>query len=176
MKHLAIGSGILVLSILAPLSAPKLVQSIIRNYFRKKRFERARFLKDIKSLQSRELIDYKDLGNGTIKIVLTKQGKEKMLLYQIDEIKLDISGRWDGEWRLVMFDVPHQFKAGRDALRKKLLDLKCYPIQKSVFITPYSCEDEVDFIASVFNVRKYVLILYVSHFEGEEKLKHYFKL
>lgn len=75
-----------------------------------------------------------------------------------------------------MFDIPHNHRTARDALRKKLLDLKFYPLQKSVFITPYPCEDEVDFIASIFDIRKYILILYVVYFEGEEKLKHHFNI
>ena len=73
-----------------------------------------------------------------------------------------------------MFDIPHDHKIARDAFRTKLEDLKFYSLQKSVFITPYPCEKEIEFIATVFDVRKHVLILYVSRFEGEEKLKHHF--
>ncbi|MBI4034031.1 MAG: hypothetical protein HY378_00590 [Candidatus Brennerbacteria bacterium] len=99
-----------------------------------------------------------------------------MLTYDIDNIKLKRQ-RWDGKWRLVTFDIPDSKKTAREALRRKLKELDFYPLQKSVFITPYRCEDEIDFICSVFDVnRNNVLILEVNKFEGAEKLKHHFKL
>lgn len=176
LKYLAIGSGILVLSILAPTSAPKLAAAILEGYFRKKRFEKERFLRDLKNLQKRELLDYQELKDGRIKIILTKMGKEKTLLFQIDEMKLNKPNKWDGKWRLIMFDIPHPLKRVRDTLRIKLKDLDFHPLQKSVFITPFLCEDEIDFIASFFNIRKYIIFLEIGRFEGEEKLKHYFKI
>jgi hypothetical protein len=174
LKQLALGAGILVVSLASPMGGAKLVQEVMKEYFRRRRFERYRFLKDLKNLQSRELIDYRDLGNDEVKITLTKQGADKILEYKFDDIKLKTTGRWDRKWRLIMFDIPHEYRRARDAFRAKLLKLNFYPIQKSVYITPYPCEEEIDFIATIFNVRKYVLILYVKSFEGEEKLRHHF--
>ncbi|MEK9194414.1 MAG: hypothetical protein AAB884_01240 [Patescibacteria group bacterium] len=96
--------------------------------------------------------------------------------FKLENIRINKPKKWDGRWRLVMFDVSDRQKTARDALRTKLKQLEFYPIQKSVFITPYPCENEVDFISSMFNVRNNVLVLYVEKFEGEEKLKHLFKL
>lgn len=87
------------------------------------------------------------------------------------------SGAWDKKWRLVIFDIPTYQKNAREALRHKIKEMGFYPLQKSVFITPYPCEDEIDFISSVFEIdRNNVLILEVSKFEGEEKLRNYFKI
>jgi DNA-binding transcriptional regulator PaaX len=176
LKHLAIGAGILTLSMVAPASGAIFVKSFLRSYFKKKGFDRHRFLNDLKNLQSRELISYREESNGVVKITLTKNGREKMLRYDIDEMKIKKPAHWDRQWRLVMFDIPHHKRRARDAFRVKLKNLEFYPIQKSVFITPYPCEDEIDFIASVFDVRKNVLILYISHFEGEEKIRNHFKI
>ncbi len=176
LKYLAIGTGVLTLSLIAPVSGAILVKSFIRHYFRKKRFDRYRFLNDLKNLQKRELISYREENNGIVKITITKNGREKMLKYQIDEMKIKKPAQWDKQWRLIMFDIPHYKKKARDAFREKLRSLEFYPIQKSVFITPYPCENEIDFIASIFDIRKEILILYVSRFEGEEKLKNYFKI
>lgn len=176
LKYLAFGSGILILGSISPLGGSQLTSSLLSNYFRRKSFEKHRFLTDLKKLQKRELIDYREFDDSRIKIVLTAKGKEKTLIYKLDDIKLDMPRRWDSKWRLIIFDIPHFCKKARDIFRKKLLDLKFYPIQKSVFITPYPCEDEIDFIASVFDIRKYILILYVSGFEGDEKLKYHFNI
>lgn len=176
LKYLAIGGGIVLLSLISPSGSSVILQSIFKNYLRKKRFERERFLRDLKNLQERELIDYREFSNGKVEIKLTKLGKEKILKYDIDEIKLDTTKKWDRKWRLVMFDIPHYKKKARDAFREKLRELGFYAIQKSVYIVPHPCEDEIDFICSVFDIRHFVLILYVNKFEGGEKFKYHFNL
>ncbi len=176
LECLALGTGFFVVSLISPTSGAKIVQNIIRGYIRRKSFERQRFLKDLKHLQERKLIDYHDLRDGKVKITLTKSGKEKILLYQLENLRLKKPVRWDRKWRLVLFDIPHEHKKARDAFRQKLKSLCFYPLQKSVFITPYPCEDEIDFLASIFEVQNYILLLYVSNFEGEEKLKHHFQV
>ena len=176
MKYLLLGGGVLLIASLSPVGGTKIIQSIIGGYLRKKRFEKDRFLRDLKKLQERDLLDFRELPNGEVKIILTKKGKKVILSYNIDDIKLDTTKKWDGKWRLVMFDIPHYKKKARDAFREKLRELGFYAIQKSVFITPYSCENEVDFICSVFEIRQFILILYVSHFEGDEKFRYYFKI
>ena len=82
LKYLALGTGILTLSIITPMSGALIIKSLIKSYFRKKRFEKQRFLRDIKNLQKRELIDYKELDKGIIEIKITKQGQLKMLNYK----------------------------------------------------------------------------------------------
>ena len=176
LKYLAIGSGVVILSMVSPLSSAQLIRNVIKGYFRKKRFEKERFLRDIKRLQTRELIDYRELGDGKIKIVITKAGKKLALLNNLDNISLKPQKKWDRKWRLILFDIPHLERQARDAFREKLKDLNFYPLQKSVFITPFPCEEEIDFIASIFDIRRYILVLYISHFEGEEKLKYHFKV
>jgi len=176
LKYLALGSGFIILSTISPYGGARVVKSLIQNYLRRKRFEKYRFLTDLKNLQKRDLIDYQDLGNGNVKIIITARGKQKVLLNNIDEIKLKKQKRWDGKWRLIIFDIPHSRKGARDAFRKILKNLGFYPLQKSVFITPYPCENEIDFIASIFDIRQNVLLLYVNNFEGEEKLKYHFKI
>lgn len=176
LKSALLGGGFLLIATIAPAGGAQIVKGLIKGYFRQKRFERERFLRDLRRLQVRDLIDYQELSDGKIKIILTKAGKKKILEYSIDDIQLDKSKKWDGQWRLIMFDIPHSKKKARDALRQKLKALNFYPIQKSVFITPYECEKEIDFICSFYNTRQYVLFLTISRFEGEEKLKHYFRV
>ncbi len=176
LKTLAFGGGVLLLSVISPQGGAKLVQGILRQYLRKKRFEKEKFLRDLKHLQRRELIDYRELSDGQIELVLTKQGKREMLRFNLDDITIDARQKWDGRWRLIVFDIPEYKKKARNALRQKLVALGFYPIQKSVLITPHECEKEIDFVASFFDVRDHVLIFYIQKFEGEEKLKNYFKV
>lgn len=176
LRYVLLGGGFLLLSTIAPIGGARLVTGIIKAYFRKKRFEKEKFLRDLKNLQTRKLIEYQELPNKNIKIVLTKAGEQMALMYNLETLELNSTKHWDGEWRMIIFDIPHNMKKARDAFRQKLKQLHFYPIQKSVFIAPYECEKEIDFISSIFEIRKYILILYVSHFEGEKKLRHYFKV
>lgn len=176
LKYVLLAGGFLAVASMAPTGGAQIVQNFTREYFRKKKFERSRFLRDLRRLQSRELIDYKEKTNGNVEIVLTKSGKKKILEYNIDDLKLNKEKKWDGKWRMIMFDIPNSKKKIRDILRQKLKLLEFYPIQKSVFISPYECEKEIDFISSFYNVGNNILLFHTHDFEGEEKLKHYFKL
>jgi len=176
LKYLALGSGILTISLLSPLAGSKLIQAGIKSYFRKKRFEKEKFINDLKNLQKRDLVDIKESKNREIEVKIRKNGKDAVSSYKIEEMKLKIPAKWDKKWRLIMFDIPHDFKKARDAFRERLRNLNFYHIQKSVFITPYPCEEEIDFITSFYNIRDFVLIFYIDRFEDEEKIRHYFKI
>lgn len=180
IKNLLLAGGVLIFASINPVYGTKLIENLIKAYFRRKRFEREKFLRDLKNLQVRKLIDYRELPNGDLKIVLTKAGRkigERLELNcNLDNLKLNIEKKWDSRWRMIIFDIPDHQKTSRDALREKLRQLNFYPIQESVFITPYECEKEIEFICAVFDIRRYVLLFYISSFEGEEKLRHYFRI
>jgi len=176
LKALGVAGGVTVISLIAPASGAKVFYSLARAYFRKKRWERTTFLNDLRNLQKRQLIRYREFPNGEVEMTLTKRGKQEVLRYDLDQIRLDTKKPWDRKWRLVIFDIPHSKRVARDALRQKMYALGFYPLQKSVLLTPYECEKEIDFIASVFDVRDHILLMHVHSFEGEEKLKHHFDL
>lgn len=176
LDYLLVGSEFLIIATIAPPVGAKVIHEVIRLYFRKKRFERDRLLRDLKNLQKRDLCDFIEHSDGSIEIVLAKKGKKLKIRRKLDTLKIPRPKRWDQKWRLVIFDVPHDKKQARGALRELLYQLGFYPLQKSVYIHPYPCEEEIDFVASVFGVRKYIVLLTVSEFEGEEKLRNRFGL
>lgn len=172
LKYLALGGGVTILA----LSSPMLPLNLLKAYKRNKKFQKSIFLKDLRRLQERKLVDLVELADGSVKITLNDFGKEKNLHYKLDEMRIENPGKWDKKWRLVMFDIPHSKKQARDALRAKINQLGLCQLQKSVFIYPFPCEDEIDFVASLFDVRDNILFMIVDKFEGEEKLRHYFEL
>ena len=86
--------------------------------------------------------------------------------------------KWDGCWRVIIFDIPERYKKGRDALTKKLKEMELYPLQKSVFICPFKCRDEINFIGEIFNIRKYIHYLVVKELDEESEfdLKQHYNL
>ncbi len=176
LKAALMVGGILLLGAVAPVGTAGIARSLLDKYRQGKKFSRGRLLRDIRSLQRRNLVAYRERPDGTVELTLTSSGKRFMLKYKLDEIKLNTDGPWDHEWRMVMFDIPHRHRRARDAFRQKLTSLGFYAIQKSVFITPYPCEREIEFIAAIFDIRRYILMIPLRRFEGEKKLVRYFDL
>jgi len=130
----------------------------------------------IDALYQSKLIDFKDRGDGVVQIVLADGGRKKAIQYNIDKLKLEKPKRWDGKWRIVCFDIPKDRKKVREALRFHLKRLGFHQLQKSVFVHPYPCWDEVDFLIEIYKVRPYVREVTASHIDNELHLKRIFGL
>lgn len=130
----------------------------------------------LKKLYKARLIDSKDNPDGTTTIDLTQKGKKRALTYQIDEIRIKPMKRWDGSWRIVLFDIPEKFKKSRDAMARSLKNMGFYQYQKSVFLTPYECTDEIDFVIEFFNLRPFVRVITAHDIDNALDLKHHFGL
>lgn len=141
-----------------------------------KEIDRNKLVRIVKEFYRDRIVDYKENKDGVVEIILTKDGRQKALKYQIDEIKIKKPEKWDGKWRMVVFDIPEKKKKAREALRNKLQELGFRELQKSVLIFPYECENEIDFIMEVFEIRPYVRFMRVDSFTNEEQFKIKFKL
>ncbi|KKS81288.1 MAG: seg [Candidatus Wolfebacteria bacterium GW2011_GWC1_43_10] len=130
----------------------------------------------IRSLYQSKLIGYQENEDGTVKLVLSDSGKHRTLQYDLDKIKIKKPAKWDNLWRMVIFDIPERFKQGRDALVDKFKQLGFCPLQKSVFIYPYDCKNEIDFLVEVFELRPYVRFILVKETDVDLDLKHRFNL
>lgn len=136
-----------------------------------------RYLREtIKRLYQSKFVDYKENKDGTVILTLSEKGKNKILKYDLYKIEIKKPARWDKLWRLVIFDIPEEKRAGRMALAAKLKELGFYPMQKSVFIHPYECKDEIDFIVEIFELVPYVRFLRVKDVDVELDLKERFHL
>ena len=141
-----------------------------------KDIERKRLYALVREFYNDRLVDYKEDKDGFVKIVLTKEGQKKALRFKLDEMEIKKPAKWDGEWRIVIFDIPEKFKKAREALRIKLKELGFLELQKSVLVLPYECEDEINFIMEVFLIRPFVRIIRAKSFTNEEQLKIKFNL
>lgn len=130
----------------------------------------------IKEFRRDRLVSYREESGGVITVVLTEAGKRRALRYNIDQIKIIKPKRWDGLWRVVIFDIPEKKRRARDALRLKLKELGFHEWQKSVFIHPYSCRDKIDFIIEFFEIRPFVRYAELHNPTNEADLKLHFNL
>ncbi len=130
---------------------------------------------EIKKLYRSKLVKKKENSDGSITMFLTDKGKLRVLNFRFEKMKIS-EKNWDGKWRMVAFDVPEKFRGGRDALREKIKKLGFYELQKSVFVFPYNCKDEIDFIIEFFNIRKYTRFALLETIDNERHLKKIFNL
>jgi len=100
----------------------------------------------------------------------TVSGKKLLAKWQRTNYKIKIPKKWDKKWRLVVFDIPEKNKKERFAFSEKLKTLGFYPLQKSVFIYPYDCRNEIDFICNFMSIDRYVnycIIEFLGKREGD---------
>lgn len=130
----------------------------------------------IKSLYESKLISEKQNSDGTVTLVLTDKGKQKALTYDLERMKIKKPTHWDKQWRIVLFDIPNKLKKARDTLRMHLKDMGFYEFQESVFIHPYDCKDEIEYIIEFYNIRKFVRFIIANSIDNELHLKKHFNL
>ena len=151
----------------------KILKSIPKDW---RQIKTERLYRIVREFYNDRLIDYKEDKDGFVKIVLTKEGQKKALKFKLDDMEIKRPPKWDGEWRIVIFDIPEKLKKAREALRMKLKELGFLELQKSVFVLPYECEDEINFIVEVFLIRLFVRFVRAKSFTNEEQLKIKFGL
>jgi len=139
------------------------------------KFSNGQIRKSLLRLEKSKLIGVGKDGDKTV-VHLTKGGKEKLLKYKLEEMKIQPQKRWDKMWRLVIFDVPEDFHLNRTIFSRKLRDMGLRLLQKSVWVCPYPCEDEIEFLKTVYNIRSYVRVVTAIKIDIQNDLVKEFKL
>lgn len=135
----------------------------------KKKYSQKQFLCAYKNLKHRKLIEIIQEGDEKFKAQLTNKGIKRIKEFCFEALEIKKPAKWDGKWRILIFDIPAKpkiYHQAREALRKKIKDLGFFPMQKSVWVCPYECEDEILFIAELFQVQKHIELI------TAEKLLH----
>ncbi|MFA4872964.1 MAG: hypothetical protein WC659_03460 [Patescibacteria group bacterium] len=165
------GIGMLTVAVMAP-NAVQLFgmganrYSIPRKPLRRtlRRFERQGYVERVSS--KRTAWEYR----------LTQRGKEVLKGRAIDSITIMKPPHWDGKWRIVVFDIPEDFRRARDAFRKKLRDLGFRYVNLSVWAYPYECQDEINATTAYYKVGKYVRYIRADYFDGMAQAEKMFGL
>ena len=130
----------------------------------------------IKGLYRSKLVEWKENNDGTITVAVSDKGRRKSLTYDFENMTIRKPSRWDGKWRVVLFDVPEKRKSARNALREALKRLGFFEYQKSVFVHPYDCRDEFDYIVELFSLRPHARFMVAAEVDNALHLKRHFGL
>lgn len=98
--------------------------------------------------------------NGKVYFRLTTQGRGRLAR----DFPLARFGgeKWDGRWRVVIFDIPEENKVVREEVREKLKELGFGMLQKSVWLTPFKLEEDLTNFLAAKRLSPYVLVMVVK--------------
>lgn len=157
-------------------TSPYFGVNLIRGINRWKKYKKRNVISAFKKLEKRGCVDIK-VVNNQIYIGLTEEGKKLAGWMQIDALKISKPKRWDGKWRLVIFDIAQLKKFYREIFRGKLKELGFFPLQKSVWIHPFNCRDEIGLLREFFGLsEEEVRLITCEDVGNDNRLKEYFSL
>ena len=134
-----------------------------------------KYSKYFSKLRKQKLIDIKEVGNDHI-ISLTDKGGEIFLRFNYEDLEIKKNRIWDRNFRMIIFDIPETKRNARDSLREKIKELGMVKFNDSVWVYPYPCQEEIDFIANYWHIGKYVHFALVKDVTNRDYFEKYFNL
>jgi DNA-binding transcriptional regulator PaaX len=115
-------------------------------------------------------------GNSA-RLSLTPAGKRYAdAIFNSPDNRITVPTRWDGRWRIVIFDIWEKRRSVRDRLRSTLQRIGFVKIQNSVWVFPYECEEVVALVRAELRVGKGIVYIVADAVEGDKDLRAHFKL
>src|SRR3989338_7917948 len=127
---LAVG-GLLTIAAIAPNCLQLL--ALFGGPTRKKDLFRNSLYRSRDSLLGKGHISFVKTNQGN-KLRITEQGKGYLAQLEGKAYKLPMPKRWDGKFRMVIFDIKEKRRHHRDSLRRTLEQIGFYPLQRSVWV------------------------------------------
>ena len=84
--------------------------------------------------------------------------------------------KWDGKWRVVVFDVKETRRPVRDELRRTLQETGFIKLQDSVWVYPYRCDEVVMLLKFHLTLGRDLVYMIVDAIEGDDVLRTHFAL
>jgi len=114
--------------------------------------------------------------NGRSFIRLTTSGKKQLENYKCKDASIRKHEKWDGKWRIVIFDIPEKRRKVRDSLRVSLVNFGFIKLQNSIWIYPYKCEEFITMLKADLKTGKDILYIVADKVEYDKNFKGSFKL
>ncbi|TSC96784.1 MAG: phenylacetic acid degradation operon transcriptional regulator, paaX family [Candidatus Berkelbacteria bacterium Licking1014_2] len=158
---------------ISPFQAQRIYRRSVRNYLRERGYQKSEFLQQVRYWRRQGYINT-FLGGRDKLLELTPKGLDYLQDLFLKETAIKRPKRWDGKWRVVIFDIPEKHRSNRNILRERLSRLNFYQIQKSVYVYPFECTNEIAMLCSHFFLTDFVIIMIAEIIQGEEKLVEFF--
>jgi len=141
-----------------------------------KRIDQRSVARSLRRLSEQRLVAEKRSADGTVRLVLTKEGERQARFLDLygRSIRIRKPKKWDGKWRVVVFDIPEDSRTFRNILRQHLYELEFHQLQKSVFVSPYPYEKPLLELVTLYGAEAHVRIMTVAWLDNGDMLKDRF--
>lgn len=157
------------------LFAPNALQMFTPFMKRKKRAPKQEIQRNLESFIASGLVKRVIADDGTPSLILTKKGHWEVLLRHRQKDSGE-KQKWDGRWRVIVFDVPNEKSTIRAELRRAIRLYGLHLLQKSVWVYPYPCDDFVQLLRSHLDISAHVLYMTVDTIENDKELRREFNV
>ncbi|MBI3558904.1 CRISPR-associated endonuclease Cas2 [Candidatus Gottesmanbacteria bacterium] len=148
-----------------------------REEIKSTKFDKIRLWLILRRLEKQRDVELEQKLDGMTIVKLTEKGKTRFLQYKLEEMpELFNKKNWDRKWRIIVFDVPEKERGKRDSFRAFLNRLKFFQLQESVYLTPYPCETEIEYLREYYGLGKKVQVLVTMGLEDDSAYRAYFGL
>ncbi len=114
-----------------------------------------------------------------VRLQLTSAGQRRAKFHHARKLLVPVKRPpvWDKKWRLILFDIPADERRKRNALRGLVRRLGAVMLQKSVWVYPYDCTEQVALLMDLFDLSSEELRLVIADSIGDaSKYRKHFKV
>ena len=152
----------------------KILKHLLRNRKNDARF-RYQAHTALRRIATQGLVTFED-RSGKRYACITEAGEQMLELESLREKSMKKPKRWDGRWRVVLFDIPERRRGVRNRLRLFMQEYGFVRLQDSVWIYPYDCEDLIALAKANFRIGVDALYMIVEQLERDAHLREHFGL
>lgn len=131
--------------------------------------------RSIQRLKDRGLIKIKE--NQDYKFIeVSETGKKLLWKYELEGLATKKQVKWDGQYRVIIFDISEIKRNVRDKLRRAIRGFGFIGLQDSVWVYPYPCEDIIELLKRYLELKSEVIYMTVNTIQNDNWLKKNFDL
>lgn len=147
LRLIGLGS-IVAASLLMPgipaLAKPLLDQQRREEELEWKKYNPWRLKQLLKRLENQKMVEIVETASGVV-VKVSERGQRKLLKYNLDDLILT-NKKWDNKWRIIAYDIDESRRSFRRSFQLILRKLEFLQLQQSVYLTPFPCENEIEFL------------------------------
>lgn len=147
--------------------------SVYKSIYDIPKADRSRAINGVHSLQKGGFAKW---DGDAQSVRLTEKGVAEIIKYVMKNKFL--TTKWDGKWRIIIFDIKEKTRGDRDYLRRQLKWIGFQELQKSVWVFPYEVRDALkEFIRFCkFEFQGDVRFMLADKIDPDQELKGKFNI
>ena len=106
---------------------------------------------------------------------ITEKARRRLKRIRLSDVTIQPQTVWDKTWRVIIYDIPEKHASARRNLTRQLRCMGCFQLQRSTWITPFPCRNEVEAISSQYLIDSFITYLEAQHLDNSSGLLRRFK-